>query len=434
MADPLSPQTWPFSLKWLPEPAYLVGGGVRDALRGCPSPYLDLDFVLPSQAVETAKAIAHHYHAGFVLLDAQRQIARVVFADATVDFAQQVGDSLITDLQRRDFTINAIAYEPHTQELIDPLHGYADLQRQLLRMICPENLAEDPLRLLRAYRQSAQLNFKVEAATQAHIRRLAPHLKQVAAERVRMELSYLLSNHAGTPLLQMAGEDGLLEYWFPSATASNLHQLAAVDTAAETLGAEWPALKMQLESGISDRARGNEASRRTLLSMAKLACLVSQSVPAAIADLQRLKYSRTEIVLVTTLLKCLPQVIGFPGLVDLSRQDLYFLFQTAGTTFPALAVLAIASGVSIAEIRPLITDWLDPENLLAHPPTLITGKDLVEQLQVLPGPAIGHLLRMLEIAQAEGKINTPEAALDLARMLVEKFVPPCNREDHDHEC
>lgn len=148
-ASVLSPQTWPFSLEWLPASTYLVGGNVRDALLGRQAEYLDLDFVMPEGAVQTAKAIARHYQAGFVLLDAERQIARVVFDRATVDFAQQVGDRLEDDLRRRDFTVNAIAYNPYTEQLLDPLQGFADLQRHLIRMVSPENLKEDPLRLLR---------------------------------------------------------------------------------------------------------------------------------------------------------------------------------------------------------------------------------------------------------------------------------------------
>ena len=159
VSSALSPETWPFNLKWLPKSACLVGGTVRDALLDRHSEYLDLDFVLPINAVETAQAIARHYRAGFVVLDAERQIARVVFDQGTADFALQVGETLEDDLRRRDFTVNAIAYNPHTKDLLDPLHGYEDLQRKRLRMVSVENLAEDPLRLLRAYRQAAQLGF-----------------------------------------------------------------------------------------------------------------------------------------------------------------------------------------------------------------------------------------------------------------------------------
>lgn len=166
----LSPETWPFSQEWLPPEACLVGGAVRDALLGRRGEYLDLDFVLPTDAVQTARQLAQQYNAGFVVLDPDRQIARVVFEQATVDLAQQEGDSLETDLRRRDFTINAIAYNPYTQELIDPLQGYADLQQGIIRMVSPKNLQDDPLRLLRAYRQAAQLGFKTEPATQSVIR------------------------------------------------------------------------------------------------------------------------------------------------------------------------------------------------------------------------------------------------------------------------
>lgn len=161
----LSPETWPFSLEWLPQPTYLVGGAVRDALLSRRSEYVDLDFVLPDRAVKIARAIAKHYQAGFVLLDAERQIARVVFKHATVDFAQQEGSTLETDLRRRDFTVNAIAYNPHNGEIIDPLQGCADLQQGVLRMVSAKNLQEDPLRLLRAYRQAAQLSFVIEPDT-----------------------------------------------------------------------------------------------------------------------------------------------------------------------------------------------------------------------------------------------------------------------------
>ena len=116
----LAAKNWPFSLEYLPEPAYMVGGAVRDAILGRIREYVDLDFIISGDAVKVARKIAQRYQAGFVLLDAQRHIARVVFPQATADFAQQEGENLITDLHRRDFTINAIAYNPHTQEIIDP--------------------------------------------------------------------------------------------------------------------------------------------------------------------------------------------------------------------------------------------------------------------------------------------------------------------------
>ncbi|MCL2933818.1 MAG: CCA tRNA nucleotidyltransferase, partial [Trichodesmium sp. MAG_R03] len=115
----LSPETWPFDGKMLPQTVYLVGGSVRDALLKRKTEYLDLDFIILEQAVNIARNIASKYQAGFVVLDEERKIARVVFKGATVDFAEIEGNSLEEDLWRRDFTINAIAYNPFTDELID---------------------------------------------------------------------------------------------------------------------------------------------------------------------------------------------------------------------------------------------------------------------------------------------------------------------------
>lgn len=424
MPDPLSPQTWPFSLDYLPQSAYLVGGGVRDALRKRPSSYLDLDFVLPAHPVEVASKIARHYKAGFVLLDAERQIARIVFEQATADFALQVGDSLEEDLHRRDFTVNAIAYNPHTGEILDPLQGCLDLHQGILRMIAPENLAADPLRLLRAYRQAAQLDFELDPDTQIEIRRLSPHLKEVAAERVRGELSYLLSTPRGTPFLKAAWMDGLFQDWLPATTAMDLAYLARMDEAVSGLSKTWPALAVQLHRPLSDRCRGNEALRRTLLATAKLIWLVGTSTPSPLPDLQRLKYSRSEIQLVTTLRKTLPQVSSTARVEQLSRRDLYFLFQTIGSAFPALIGLSLSVGTAEHALAPLITAWLDPNDPIAHPPVLISGKDLVAHLHLSPGPQLGQLLQALEMAQAEGKITTTSEALSLAQILLQTSCTP----------
>ena len=181
----LSPENWPFEAKMLPQTVYLVGGSVRDALLKRKTTYLDLDFIILDQAVSIARNIAKEYQAGFVVLDAERKIARVVFKGTTVDFAEIEGNSLKEDLWRRDFTINAIAYNPFTNELIDLFNALKDLQDGIIKMVKFANLKKDPLRLLRAYRQAAQLGFVISPETQTTIREFAPLLTQVAAERVR---------------------------------------------------------------------------------------------------------------------------------------------------------------------------------------------------------------------------------------------------------
>ncbi|NET35018.1 MAG: CCA tRNA nucleotidyltransferase [Cyanothece sp. SIO1E1] len=417
----LCPQTWPFSLRWIPASAYLVGGSVRDALLGRQADYLDLDFVLPEAAVETARAIATHYGAGFVLLDAEHQIARAVFKQATVDFAQQVGPSLETDLQRRDFTVNAIAYNPHTGKLLDPLQGYPDLQRQQIRMVAPENFKEDPLRLLRAYRQAAQLGFTLASDTQLTIQKLAPLLSQVAAERVQGELNYLINTTRGTPLLALAWQDGLLANWLPHAAASVFPYMTAIDQAATILAKQFPALAADL-TGSTQAARQAPRSGPNWLKVAKLSQLLSSNPEIATAELWHLKYSRSEIQAVKAVLQCLPKFLQ--QLVSASEQEFsqgfslkeqYFLFKQIGKGFPALVVLAIASDLPMTTLTPLVKRFLDPNDPMTHPTPLVTGRDLMQALGIPAGPQIGQLLEAIQLARAEGKLSTAAEALQWAK-------------------
>ena len=452
MSSALSPNTWPFSLEWLPTSACLVGGTVRDALLGRQGDYLDLDFVLPEGAIETAEAIARHYKAGYVLLDAERQIARVVFNQGTADFAQQIGGSLVTDLERRDFTVNAIAYNPHTDQIIDPLQGYADLQKRVLRMVSAANLEEDPLRLLRAFRQAAQLNFNIEDTTRQAIRYLAPQLSRIASERVQSELNYLLSTAKGTLWLENAWEDGLLQDWLPNVDPSRLEVIGAVDRLycwfQETLPSFAEVLSSRIRGipravrvtppgamGFSPRCQEpvelkSAAISRTWLSTTKLVSLLSIDPDLAEAQLRRLKYSRTDIQAVGIILKALPELTAKSGInaevgaassrlePGLSLRWQYTFFQTVGATFPAVALLAIASGVAQEEVMPLIRRFLDPTDPVAHPQALLTGQDLMIALDLLPGPHIGQLLAAIQLARAEGKVETTEMAVALAQEMV----------------
>jgi tRNA nucleotidyltransferase (CCA-adding enzyme) len=415
----LAAKNWPFSLEYLPQPVYMVGGAVRDAILGRVREYVDLDFIIPADAVKVARKIAQRYQAGFVLLDAERQIARVVFPHATVDFAQQEGESLITDLHRRDFTINAIAYNPHTQEIIDPLEGFKDIESSLLRMISPVNLQNDPLRLMRAYRQAAQLGFTIEPATQETIRSLAKSINQVAAERVRVEIGYLLANSQGTFWLNLAWKDGVLTSFFKNATEESFIKLTAVDQAYTLISENWQQLGEELANYV------RETVKTSWLATAKLACLVDSKPEIAEIELQKLTYSRAEIRAVTTGLRLFSEIKA----VKMPLRKQYFLFREMGILFPAVLVLALANDIvakgmfeesMFITYEPLIKRYLDKNDAVAHPIPLLNGKDMIMALNIPASPLIGELLMEVGVAQAEGKISTVEAAIEFARNLVKK--------------
>ncbi|MBE9061779.1 CCA tRNA nucleotidyltransferase [cf. Phormidesmis sp. LEGE 11477] len=405
--SPFVPETWPFSIEALPDASYLVGGSVRDQLLQRRSDYLDLDLVLPHHAIETASALAQQYGAGFVVLDEARQIARVVFGQMTVDFAQQQGDRIEDDLQRRDFTVNAIAFHPHSKTVIDPLGGQADLDAKTLRMVSYQNLADDPLRLMRAYRQAAQLGFTLESDTQAAIRQLAPKLQQISMERVRSELDALLSSSAGSAWLSSIWRNRLLAFCLPQFDCKSIELIGAIDDAIAQLQTAYPADAKRLNGWRQPAPPG---CYRSWIKAAKLSCLLSSDVDSAAQELAQLKYSRAEAKIVLKLIQAAPAIEQLrSGSMDRAGQ--FFLFKRVGDAFLSVALLALAQGVELSVLKPMIDRFLDPEDAIAHAQPLLSGKLLMRQLAIAPGPQIGKLLAAVEQAQAEGKISTQADAI-----------------------
>ncbi len=406
-------QQFPFDFNDLPTPAYLVGGWVRDRLLNRQGKYLDLDFVLPEKAVETAQAIARKYKAGFVILDAERQIARVVFKNGTADFAQQMGSSLEADLGRRDFCMNAIAIECHQvtesvlslkekEHFIDPFDGIGDLKAKMIRMVAPENLAEDPLRILRGYRQVAQLGFEIEGLTRQVLIKLAPKLKAMAAERVRTELGYLLSMTNGSRWMLNALSDRILEDWLPSQHL-NLPRFTKVENVISSLLDQFPHLELFFSKHL--------AGDRCAVIIVKLAALTNSATA-----LEPLGLSRAEQRWILGILRYLPSFIEL--LDNPSPRQQYTFFQTTLEFFPAIAVLALASGYQLEKVTPWLERWLNPYDAIAYPVALITGDDLLKELQIPPSPKIGELLASIKLAQVEGKISTRSEALAFVQSIL----------------
>jgi tRNA nucleotidyltransferase (CCA-adding enzyme) len=290
--------------------------------------------------------------------------------------------------------------------------GQTDLRLGLVRMVSRSNLEDDPLRLLRAYRQAAQLGFVIEPETQSAIRELAPLLSQVAVERVRTELGYLLSNPHGVPWICRGWEDGLFSIWFESAI-DRFDILTQIDASAANLATIYPELAKEFERPIRD------TTKTPLLAVAKLAILANSDPIIAETELLRLKYSNAEIKSAIELVKYLPKLQSKP-IAEMSLREQYFLFRDLGIVFPILAVLAVATGLSVSQISLLINRYLDADDIVAHPTQLVSGNDLMESLNLPRSPRIGQLLMEIQLARVEGKISSQEDALALAKELIEQ--------------
>ncbi|AFY75288.1 tRNA nucleotidyltransferase/poly(A) polymerase [Synechococcus sp. PCC 7502] len=408
-----------FDLNELQIPAYLVGGWVRDRLFNRTSKYLDLDFVLPEQVVETARRIAKNHGAGFVLLDAERQIARVVFKDGTADFAQQMGNSIIDDLGCRDFTMNAIAIDcaelstsiisqiKYLPKLIDPFSGQADIESRQIRMLRESNLRADPLRILRAYRQAAQLGCEIEPITRRCLIQIAPSLENTAAERVRTELSYLLAlGESGSRWLSLAIDDGILGAWIPTKNLM-MERFKLIDGAIAEVIEQWQELDDYFNQILS--------SDHSVTVIIKLAA-ISNSATA----LTSLGFSRLEQRWIVTLMRYLPIFLNYldldQSMVSASQQ--YQLFMAIKEMFPALSILAIASGKSLISVIPWLNRWLAPNDPIAHQIPLINGDDLKNELGLKSGAKIGDVLNQLKLAQVEQVITNHENAIAYAKTLI----------------
>jgi tRNA nucleotidyltransferase/poly(A) polymerase len=184
----------------------------------------DLDFALPSNGISLARRVANALNADFMVLDHERDTGRVIVteADSTrtfLDFATYRGKSLNEDLHARDFTINAIAFDLHAQTLIDPLNGASDLRTRIIRACSPTSLSEDPVRILRAVRQAAAFEFKIELETRKAMKQAANLLPRVSPERQRDELFKMLEGPKPDASMRALEILGVFPYLLPELPA-----------------------------------------------------------------------------------------------------------------------------------------------------------------------------------------------------------------------
>ncbi|MGY2725007.1 CCA tRNA nucleotidyltransferase [Thermostichus sp. OS-CIW-26] len=433
-------QRLPFPQEWLPQKSYWVGGSLRDAYlawlqgraAGDPardggmesSASVDLDLMCAVDPVGWAAGVARRLGAGFVVLDPERQIARIVLAKLTVDVGLQAGSTPEEDLRQRDFTCNALALDLQREQLLDPTGGQADIRQSRMRMIHPDNLSADPVRLLRGYRQAAQLGFVLDPATQEAIRERAPLLANVAAERVRAEVVALLE--AGIPglaHLQGAVAAGLLQAWLPhlKPESPGFPQAQAVWEWAERWRLLYPRTLTELAQPLTSSREGRGRLLAVVLAAllwdpagTKASVPLTQTAEGVETELERLRFSRAEMRAIQKLHHLLPQLQLLLTDSPTPAQQ-WRLYQQAGSLFGGLALLAVATGGDPQKLESWLKRYEDPQDPLAHLVPLLDGRDLLHSLGAKPGPWVGQLLQDLQEAQAWGQIQTRAEALSFAR-------------------
>ena len=409
--------------------AWCVGGAVRDTLLGRPA--LDWDLATPAtpqQVIELfgrrrTVPIGIEFGTVAVLDDARvpheiTTFRRDVHTDgrhAVVEF----GASLDDDLARRDFTINAIAYRPATEEVRDVFGGQEDLRRGVVRAVGDPatRMREDRLRALRGIRFAARYEFTIEPATLAAIVESAQHLTRLSAERVQQELAKTMEQVVR-----------------PSAALGQWRETGALAALVPTLrGISFVALRT-----LDCLPRAGEGGRTTPQRTSNRLAALFLDVPAreARVALASLRFSKHEINWTTTLVErwhTLGEVIarallaGSPAPVDVRRwlaaagrlhagaflrvaMARWAAVRADGGAAPdASAVRALHRQMTASRLR-------DPIELA----DLAVGGEELRRAGVAAGPIYAKILgAMLELVLEDPTRNTPERLLaELPRLVV----------------
>ena len=234
--------------------AYAVGGCVRDSLLGRTAHDWDLcTSALPQQVMElfgAEQCIPTGLQHGTVTIKYGGQLYETTtfrtegsYTDGRHPDAVQFVPDVREDLARRDFTINAMAYN-EAEGLVDPFGGQADLQNGLLRAVGEpqQRFTEDALRILRLYRFAARFGFALDAATARAARQLAPHLDCISAERIQEELAKLLAAPQPGAYLEPAVLAVVLPELTPEALTAAKPVVDACPAGEENLPVRWAAL------------------------------------------------------------------------------------------------------------------------------------------------------------------------------------------------
>lgn len=185
---------------------YIVGGYVRNLLTGRGS--RDRDYICGGPLESLVETIRDETDGKLIRLGGEG-LHRIVLKDGgTLDFTP-LREDIKKDLRLRDFTINAIAWSPDVG-WIDPEGGMNDLGRGLVRMVDARNLAQDPLRLLRAYRFASELFFEIDPATRTTLKSLSYLIGKANSERITSEFFKILNLDSAPKAIEMALDDGLL--------------------------------------------------------------------------------------------------------------------------------------------------------------------------------------------------------------------------------
>ncbi|MFC1521217.1 CCA tRNA nucleotidyltransferase [Elusimicrobiota bacterium] len=461
-------------------PIYLVGGALRNICPCAPRPAVirkkltgsgieDFDFVLRFGALEIARKIAGRFNGRLVRLDEERRIFKVVVktpeANLSLDFANFQGNAIEQDLSRRDFTMNAIALNMTNMSMIDPYSGSRDIRSKTIKAINEKNLAEDPLRTLRAFRFYAELGFTISPQTLKWIRKNASRIKRVSGERVRMELMKIMRTGSAARSLILMDEVRLLTAILrPLERSRNFARvyhprggvlghmiecLECFEHNVKQIHLRLPKIHSQMHKYLFEVISGG-FPRYTTLKLAALLHDIAKphcakriekrlrffghehkGASIAAKECQRLRLSRGEIELISKAIMGHLRPGGLSEQPRVTDRALYRFFKDFDEDGVGVLLVALADHQSYMRKQKrwdkkersvtVVTEMIErywKEQKIIKPVKLVDGNDVMKLLKIPSGPMIGQILERIRSFQAEKKITTRSEALDEAKKFL----------------
>ena len=443
-------------------PVYLVGGSVRDAILDGPSH--DHDFAVPGDAKAFTEKVATQLGARMIAIGKNDKIVyRVVSGSATFDFSPMDGHTIEEDLKKRDFTINGLAYDLREQRLIDPVGALGDIASKTIRLISENALLTDPLRMLRAFRFAALLDFRIVQQTLTAIKAQGVLIGKTAGERISAEMFKIMEAERSFPYIDQMSQAGLLVKIIPELERCHgclqnerheddvfEHTMGTYEALEEILSnceQLWPAFAKPLESYLERNSRkiclkwaallhdAGKPQTRSIDSAGRVRFLRHEIEGALIAQAicTRLKMSVQDRSYVTFIVeKHLRPLLLFDayergtltakGLVRFARR---YQDNMLGLLIHSLADQHAKGGERreadkafyqfVEKILAAYFSDLKPQMTL---PRLVTGHDLIRHFHLTPSKLFGKLLRKVDEARLAGEVRTKKEAFEMVARLL----------------
>ena len=378
-------------------PIYLVGGAVRDLLMD--KPVVDLDITVERDASTVAQALAAKL-SGRVVSRSQFGTFKVEMTGESVDVVTSRREtyrrpgalptvspsSIDDDLQRRDFTINAMALRltPEPVVILDPCKGQDDIRSRTIRVLHDGSFRDDATRMLRAIRYEQRLGFRLSRETEALLMSNASYLDTISGDRLRREMSFIFKEGKAPAILLRAARLGLLAALYQHLPSEEEleRRLSAIQASAHT---------------------GNPRSYLALLAG-------TMSEPEAEGFIQRLKMPPSEAKAVRDAVKARTAVASLDPNASPSR----IVAALQGLDPYALRVTALLSRdeASSGLAMRYLDEW-------RHVKPRLNGRDLA-RLGIPQGPRVGLLLERLRDARIMGEVSTREEEEAFVRRVAEQ--------------